>query len=64
MRELYLVACGLVIGLSVRDWLEARERRIAYRAADLAEENFERRRRWEAQNPQPVEPAPATPAAT
>lgn len=45
MRELYLFACGVVLGLVAADWLESRERRIAYRAADIAEENFQFRRR-------------------
>jgi hypothetical protein len=67
MRELYLVACGLFIGLAVRDWIESHERRIAYRAADMAGENLEHRmrcaRREAELNPEtPVEPAVATPA--
>jgi hypothetical protein len=67
MKELYLVACGLLIGLSVRDWLERYQERIAWRAADMAAENLQHRarcaRRDAELNPEtPVEPAVATPA--
>lgn len=61
MREIYFVACGIILGMSLRDWLERHERRVAYRAADIAEETLARRREWEAQNPDAVAPA-ATPA--
>jgi hypothetical protein len=67
MRELLLVASGVVLGIYFADWIEAHERRIAWRAADLAGENLEQRartaRRDAELNPQPTEPAPAaTPA--
>lgn len=64
MRELYFVACGLLIGLSVRDWLERYQERIAWRAADMAAENLEHRertRRRDAELSKTPEVAPAEP---
>ena len=65
MRELYLVACGLLIGMSLRDWIERQETRVAWRAADLVREEEHRRRAWERQNPvdTPVDTPPPAPAA-
>lgn len=46
MKELYILACGIVIGCSLVDFLERYERRIAWRAAELADEEMTRRARW------------------
>lgn len=65
MREMYLLAFGIVIGLVVRDYVESLERRIAYRAADQATENWDLRSRWRRQAPISDEDAPAgAPVAT
>lgn len=61
MRELYFIACGLILGVTLRDWLEAHEQRIAWRAADIAEETIAQRRKWQEQNPTPAAAGP-TPA--
>jgi hypothetical protein len=60
MRELYLIACGLVIGMSVRDWWDRQKRSIAWDAADHAEERQRERERFERNGIPPVEPT--TPA--
>jgi hypothetical protein len=68
MREIYFVACGIILGVTFRDWLKAYEERIAWRASDIAADNLEHRarcaRREAELNPQPApEPVPAaTPA--
>jgi hypothetical protein len=64
MRELYFVTCGIVLGITLRDWLEAHEQRIAWKAADLVREEEQRRRAWEKENPvdTPVDTPAATPA--
>jgi hypothetical protein len=59
MREVYLLACGIVLGLVARDWLESMERRIAYRAADQAADNLDLRSRWPKRWPADDEPTPA-----
>ena len=67
MREIYFVVCGVILGVTFRDWLKAHEDRVAWRAADLAAENLEHRqrvrRRMDETGPQPApdvsEPTPA-----
>lgn len=63
MRELYILAVGIAVGLSVGELLESYQRRIAYRAADIAEETLERRMAFRRRSPleEPVD-APAAPA--
>lgn len=62
MRELYLVACGLLIGLSVRDWWDGQKDNIAWTAADRAEGNIRHRATmFRSEHIEPVEPTPATP---
>lgn len=70
MREIYFVACGILLGMTFRDWIERHEQRVAWRAADLAAENLEHRERTRRRNEElrnapdvaPTEPAAATPA--
>jgi len=59
MRELYLVACGLIIGLSVRDWWNRERDRIAWDAAEHAAESVEHRAAFRKAHPEAVEPQPA-----
>ena len=57
MRELYLIACGLIVGLSVRDWWNRERESIAWDAVEKAEQ----RRRW--QEHRAEERAKETPSA-
>lgn len=61
MREIYFVACGIILGISFRDWLKAHEERVAWRAADMAAENLEHRARCARRE---AELTPETAAAT
>lgn len=61
MREVYLLAMGIVLGSLARDFLDNMERRIAYRAADQAAENLDLRSRWPKRRPT-EEPTPAATA--
>lgn len=62
MREIYMLACGVVLGLIARDWVENMERRIAYRAADQAADNLDMRSRWKNRSIDEPTPAGTAPA--
>jgi hypothetical protein len=58
VRDLCLVAIGVLLGVYLVDFLQGHERRVAYRAADLAREDIERRARFaKADEPPTAEPA-------
>lgn len=64
MRELYLLAVGVMAGVVLVDFMERMERRVAYRAADIAADfNRFRSVRAAAQEPDQEAPAPAPAAA-
>jgi len=64
VREIYFVACGIILGVTLRDWLKACEERIAWRASDMAAENLEHRVRCQRREAE-LQPAPEpVPAAT
>jgi hypothetical protein len=59
MRELYLVACGVIIGWNIQYWWGRERERLAWDAADKASESLMNRQRFEREHPQPAEPTPA-----
>ena len=62
MRELYLLAVGVMAGVVLVDFMERLERRAAYRAAHIAEETLALRSRHRNPDPEPVPEPSATPA--